>query len=366
MFSAKCCKRPLTECFTNHDGSKMLQFRFSSFRVTMRIAFSRNAALVIVVILLLYTILFFALSWNQTVSESQVKYRDWMDYKFFVEESAREGLGEGGAHVNRFASVEEMDRNDELIKQTGYSVIISDKISVNRSLPFAVHADCMKLKYLAELPSTSVVIIFHNEVKSVLLRTVHSIFNRTPPELLHEIILVNDHSSDAELYDPLRDYIAKHFPPKVKIKNLTKRSGLIVTRMEGARLASGKVLVFFDSHIEVNHNWLPPLLQPIIENRRIATLPIVDYLNPITFGYIDNEGLQGENFGMSHNEKFNLTQNQVREASSTGISTFTRSKSFPKTLPMTSACSRIQSCSDVLLPSTENFFSMSSVGMTKA
>lgn len=37
-------------------------------------------------------------------------------------------------------------------------------------------------------------ICFFNEAFSALLRTVHSVLDRTPPYLLHEIILVDDHS----------------------------------------------------------------------------------------------------------------------------------------------------------------------------
>lgn len=84
--------------------------------------------------------------------------------------------------------------------------------------------------------------------------------NRTPKELLHEIILVNDKSTKKELYEPLQKYVDENFKGIVKILNLPERKGLIVTRMEGAKIATGEVLVFLDSHIEVNVNWLPPLI----------------------------------------------------------------------------------------------------------
>lgn len=168
------------------------------------------------------------------------KFRNW-----FVEsksEALLKNFGENGSDVF-LTDPREIELNEKLYQETGFSQVVSDKISVNRSLPNVVHPNCSKFEYYANLPSVSVVIIFHNEVMSVLLRTIHSVINRTPPQLLHEIILVNDCSKNLDLYDPLKKYATDNFPRKVKIRNLKSRNGLIRTRLAGARMATGEVLV---------------------------------------------------------------------------------------------------------------------------
>ena len=54
---------------------------------------------------------------------------------------------------------------------------------------------CKQWLYPESLPQASVVIIFHNEGWSTLIRTITSVVNRTPVTLLKEIILVDDFST---------------------------------------------------------------------------------------------------------------------------------------------------------------------------
>ncbi|CAG9809706.1 unnamed protein product [Chironomus riparius] len=218
------------------------------------------------------------------IDQAQEELIDYNDYKYMVEQLRRVGDGEIGRPVF-LEDPNEIKRNEELYQKTGFYAVVSDKISVNRSIPDLRSAECRQQKYSNKLPSTSFIIIFHNEVLSVLKRTLHSVWNRSPSSLLHEIILVNDASTEIELYDELQKYVDVNFGKKVKIINLPERKGLIRTRMEGARAATGEILLFFDSHMEVGYNFLPPLLAPIKENRRISTVPVLDDFDAKNFAY---------------------------------------------------------------------------------
>uniref|UniRef100_H3CQA9 Polypeptide N-acetylgalactosaminyltransferase n=1 Tax=Tetraodon nigroviridis TaxID=99883 RepID=H3CQA9_TETNG len=180
------------------------------------------------------------------------------------------------------------DRVDQAYRENGFNIYISDRISLNRSLPDIRHSNCKQKLYAEKLPNTSVIIPFHNEGWSSLLRTVHSVLNRSPPQLIAEIILVDDFSDKEHLKVPLEEYMKRM--PKVRILRTKKREGLIRTRLLGASAAKGEVITFLDSHCEANVNWLPPLLDRIAQNRKSIVCPMIDVIDHDNFGYDTQAG----------------------------------------------------------------------------
>ena len=90
-----------------------------------------------------------------------------------------------------------------------FNATISDKIGVYRENLVDTRIEpCKRITYnISELPDTSVIIVFYNEAWSTLLRTVHSILDKSPGSLIKEIILVDDASTSQWLKEPLSDYI---------------------------------------------------------------------------------------------------------------------------------------------------------------
>lgn len=85
-------------------------------------------------------------------------------------------------------------QGEQDMKKWFMNVAASDRISLDRSIPDSRPLECAKVKYDKDLPKASVVIIFTDEAWSPLLRTVHSVVNRSPPEHLLEVVLVDDFS----------------------------------------------------------------------------------------------------------------------------------------------------------------------------
>ncbi|VDN04692.1 unnamed protein product [Thelazia callipaeda] len=198
----------------------------------------------------------------------------------------KDQAGEGGKAViinKNNLTFDEKRRYDEGFKNNAFNQYASDMISIHRTLPSYIDEECKDEKYAKDLPNTSVIICFHNEAWSVLLRTVHSVIERTPDNLLAEIILVDDYSDMSHLKKELDDYMRQF--SKVRIIRLQSRQGLIRARLEGANSSIGSVITFLDSHCECLIGWIEPLLDRIKKNRKTVVCPVIDVIDDNTLEY---------------------------------------------------------------------------------
>jgi len=185
--------------------------------------------------------------------------------------------------IGLIKSVQEQAEVENGFQDHAFNVLVSRRLGRIRDVPDTRHKTCLNKTYSENLPTVSVIMCFYNEHFHTLVRSVESVIKRTPEHLLHEIILVNDGSTHS--LDEIAYQVSTPQWNKVRQLMTGGRYGLIRSRILGARNATGDVLVFLDSHIECNVNWVEPLLQRIKESASNVAVPIIDTIDPDTFKY---------------------------------------------------------------------------------
>ena len=159
------------------------------------------------------------------------------NYEPEIDMTGHDGPGELGKSVH--TQPEEEAHVKDVIKEFGFNLVNSDKISMDRLPKDLRDKTCKKIDYPEKLPRVSVIVVFHNEGWGPLVRTFHSVVNRTPKELLGEIVIIDDGSiikDKPHLGDPLEQYI-KRWNGLVKLFRNERREGLIRARSIGAEHA---------------------------------------------------------------------------------------------------------------------------------
>ncbi|KAG8178088.1 hypothetical protein JTE90_017438 [Oedothorax gibbosus] len=209
------------------------------------------------------------------------KFTSWAKAEYKLNPS--HWIGEGGRAV--IIPKEEEKLKNEKFKLNQFNLLASDRIALNRSLLDVRLEGCKDKVYPTYLPTTTIVIVFHNEAWSTLLRTVYSVIRTSPKSLIAEIILVDDASERDYLGKKLENYVSKLSIP-TKVMRTGKRSGLIRARLIGAAAATGQVITFLDAHCECTRGWLEPLLARVAEDRTRVVCPIIDVISDDTFEYV--------------------------------------------------------------------------------
>lgn len=155
---------------------------------------------------------------------------------------------------------------------------------------------CHHLNFdLSKFPTMSVIITVQNERPGLVAFTVHNLLARTPPQILDEILVIDDYGQQPGDREGVDEEEMKHLSslhPKVKIIKNEERQGCAGSRLAGARVASGEILMFVDSHIEMySSTWAQHIILPILENPRTVAMQMLHVIsdlpgfkrNPVNF-----------------------------------------------------------------------------------
>lgn len=182
--------------------------------------------------------------------------------------------------VGYLAGGQTRDREQDPYAQHAFNVRVANSLPADRALPDTRHPRCREVKYdVDQLSTVSVVVTFHNEARSTLLRTLVSILSRTPQDILEDIVVVDDASDDPS------DGMLLAGLPKVRLVRNDQRQGLARSRVRGADSSRGEAIFFLDSHCEVNQGWATPLLDTLRQNPRSLVCPVIDVIDQDTFDY---------------------------------------------------------------------------------
>ncbi|XP_027028703.1 polypeptide N-acetylgalactosaminyltransferase 16 [Tachysurus fulvidraco] len=186
----------------------------------------------------------------------------------------------GSFDEKAYLASKQLKAGEDPYKEHAFNLQESDRLGSERAIRDTRHYRCASVTFDPDLPSTSIIITFHNEARSTLLRTIKSVLIRSPPHLIQEIILVDDFSSDPEDCQLLSQI------PKVRCLRNERREGLIRSRVRGASAASASILTFLDSHCEVNTDWLQPMIRRVREDHTRVVSPIIDVISLDNFAYL--------------------------------------------------------------------------------
>ncbi|XP_075875304.1 putative polypeptide N-acetylgalactosaminyltransferase 8 [Nelusetta ayraudi] len=224
---------------------------------------------------------------RKTAEDGETEFKKQHEHKEPQEEKTQEKISKK-LFPNSYLFKEwgnNLSENDQreaefLFQKYGYNVFLSDRLPLDRPLPDTRDPRCLEKKYPKDLPSVGVVLIYLNEALSVIKRALHSIISRTPKNLLKEIIMVDDNSSNEDLKGDLDAHVKllEQRNPALLIKRVRhdEQRGLAQARVSGWSAATADVVAVLDAHIEVHEMWAEPLLTQIKADRTVVVSPVFD------------------------------------------------------------------------------------------
>jgi len=137
-------------------------------------------------------------------------------------------------------------------------------------------------------PKTISVVLPCAEERDYALRTVESVFQMTPAETLHEIVVVDDGSNPPLSETHLKPDVQKKY--KVTLRRHENTVGLIGAKKTGGDAATGDLVIFFDCHVAPQKDWYKDFLGLISQNYRRMVIPQITALDIDTWSQVGGGG----------------------------------------------------------------------------
>ncbi|KAH9582575.1 Polypeptide N-acetylgalactosaminyltransferase 2 [Schistosoma haematobium] len=152
-------------------------------------------------------------------------------------------------------------------KTQKFNIELCHNLTLN-TLAHHLNIELLSIKEIYKyIPKISIIIIAYNENSIIIKNTLQSILMNTSLLLFNnnikEIILIDDYSNP-----PIDDDQIRTLSKIIRVIRNENRVGLIKSRMNGARNATGEILVFLDAHVETLEYWLEPLVVQLISLRK--------------------------------------------------------------------------------------------------
>ncbi len=120
------------------------------------------------------------------------------------------------------------------------------------------------MKFIKKYPKVSVVMPSYNS-KELLRNCLQSLFKTKYPNF--EVVVVDDGSTDGSY-----EYLQKlsKTQEKLKVVKNDRNYGPSVTRNNGIENSDGKYICFYETDMEVDPDWMTPLVQTLEENSELG------------------------------------------------------------------------------------------------
>uniref|UniRef100_A0A7S4SFD9 Polypeptide N-acetylgalactosaminyltransferase n=1 Tax=Alexandrium monilatum TaxID=311494 RepID=A0A7S4SFD9_9DINO len=137
-------------------------------------------------------------------------------------------------------------------------------------------------------PRTISVVLPCAEEREYAVKTVRSVFEGTPKDVLHEIVVVDDGSEPPLSSTHLTPEVQRQY--RVKMKRHAQTVGLIGAKQTGGDAATGDIVVFFDCHVAPQPGWHEDFLRLISENYRRMVVPRITALDVDAWAQVGSGG----------------------------------------------------------------------------